>query len=119
MTGMGERRYTTHRVLSFRDNFDEGPLRMTSFARHCPACPIALIAALLALAARPATAQLASFTDVSTPVMNDNLWGEGVAWGDYDGDGDLVLFIANSARNRLHLNNDDGTSPVPETPVEG
>ena len=36
--------------------------------------------------------------------------GRGSAWGDWDGDGDLDLFVTNNGReNRLYQNNEDGT----------
>ena len=36
-------------------------------------------------------------------------WGIGVAWGDYDNDGDLDLFASNYGENILYHNDGDGT----------
>jgi len=42
-------------------------------------------------------------------VLNEQ-WAKGVAWGDYDDDGDLDLYVSNmSGPNRLYRNNGDGT----------
>ncbi len=44
------------------------------------------------------------------PVVNDNGNSDGAAWGDYDNDGNLDLFVTNySANNALFKNNGDGT----------
>jgi hypothetical protein len=57
---------------------------------------------------------LGGFTDVTSSTLGDNgRWGYGVAWGDYDNDGDLDLYVANagSQPNRL-FRNDGGTNFV-------
>ncbi|MEE8133579.1 MAG: CRTAC1 family protein [Gemmatimonadales bacterium] len=41
-------------------------------------------------------------------VMNDRM-AKGVAWGDYDNDGDPDLYVSNIGPNRLYRNNGDGT----------
>ena len=51
------------------------------------------------------------FTDVAVAagVVNERR-AKGVAWGDYDGDGRLDLYVSNSGGdNRLYHNNGDGT----------
>ena len=54
-----------------------------------------------------------TFTDVSRHAGVDDAqgyYGLGAAWGDYDDDGDLDLFVANdSTGNYLYRNNADGT----------
>ena len=46
-----------------------------------------------------------SFTDVtSTAGVGDTGGGQGTAWGDYDGDGDLDLYVANYEANTLYQN---------------
>ncbi len=57
-----------------------------------------------------------SFTDATTPPLDDGNYGQGVAWADYDGDGDLDLYQAKMqvnpnhlAPNRLYRNNGDGS----------
>src|SRR2546426_12823391 len=65
----------------------------------------------LALIASEARAQPAAFTDVTPPSMLDDMWGEGVAWGDYDNDGDLDLLVSNEGQLlRLFRNNGNGRS---------
>ncbi|MFC2076467.1 FG-GAP-like repeat-containing protein, partial [candidate division KSB1 bacterium] len=51
-----------------------------------------------------------TFSEVGGPAgVNDTGTGLGSAWGDYDGDGDLDLYLANgSSYNRLFRNNGDG-----------
>jgi TolA-binding protein len=50
------------------------------------------------------------FTDVSREAGLDvGGWGMGAAWGDFDGDGDLDLFVSRYGTNLLFRNNGDGT----------
>ena len=53
-----------------------------------------------------ATPQL--FSDQSTGPLGDVGEGLGVAWGDYDGDGDADLYITNDATDNKLLRNDGG-----------
>jgi carbonic anhydrase len=51
-----------------------------------------------------------TFTDVAEEagVTNDR-YAKGIAWGDYDADGDPDLYVSNIGPNRLYRNNGDGT----------
>jgi hypothetical protein len=49
------------------------------------------------------------FTDVAAAAGVENLrYTKSVAWGDYDGDSDLDLYVSNFGENRLYRNNGDG-----------
>jgi hypothetical protein len=52
-----------------------------------------------------------TFTDVAAQAGVENeRWAKGAAWGDYDGDGFLDLYVSNwNDLNRLYHNNGDGT----------
>ena len=53
-----------------------------------------------------------TFTKISLgPVVNDHGDSTGAAWGDYDNDGDLDLFVSNfgTPANFLYRNNGDGS----------
>jgi len=51
-----------------------------------------------------------TFTDVASQAGVDRRgWGMGAQWGDYDGDGDLDLYVTYFGPNVLFRNNEDGT----------
>ncbi|MBI4553098.1 MAG: VCBS repeat-containing protein [Candidatus Latescibacteria bacterium] len=75
---------------------------------------VTLVCGWLLLAAIPVQAQ--TFTDITgTAGIANPLRGPGLAWGDYDGDGDLDLYITawtlvgGSPLNKLYRNNGDAT----------
>ena len=50
------------------------------------------------------------FSDVSVQAgVADTARSNGVAWGDYNNDGYLDIYICNRGRNTLYRNNGDGT----------
>ena len=63
----------------------------------------------------PTDTDSVAFRDVTPPVMADGSYTNGLAWGDFDGDGDLDLYQANMyvnpdypAPNRLYRNDGGG-----------
>jgi hypothetical protein len=51
-----------------------------------------------------------TFTDVAAKVgVTNDRYAKGVAFGDYDGDGRLDLYVSNIGKNRLYRQNPDGT----------
>jgi len=51
-----------------------------------------------------------TFTDISASAgVADSGAGWGAEWGDFDGDGDLDLYMANNGTNRLYRNNGNST----------
>jgi len=50
------------------------------------------------------------FSEVAAAAgVTNRRWAKGVAWGDYDDDGDPDLYVSNMGPNRLYRNNGDGT----------
>ena len=88
---------------------------MTLTRRLCLASGFAVgtLAWLIAcLGATSVSAQPAAFTDVTPSIMRDNMWGEGVAWADYDQDGDLDLLVSNEGQFLRLFRNDGGSFTV-------
>lgn len=55
----------------------------------------------------------ASFTDVaSTASVGDTSNGRGIAVADYDGDGDLDLYVTNNGANVLYQNDNNGIASI-------
>ena len=68
-----------------------------------------ILAASLALTLGAARV-FAQFVDATTGPLGDRGFGAGVAWGDYDNDGDLDLYLANyGGPNKLFRNEGNGT----------
>jgi hypothetical protein len=51
-----------------------------------------------------------NFADVTAPPLDDTNTTRGVAWGDYDNDGDLDLYISNDGQANKLFRNDGGGS---------
>jgi hypothetical protein len=51
-----------------------------------------------------------AWIDVSTETLAEDGWGHGVAWVDYDDDGDLDIFVANRSDEDKLIRNDDLTA---------
>jgi hypothetical protein len=50
------------------------------------------------------------FSEVAAAAgVTNRRWAKGVAWGDYDDDGDPDLYVSNMGPNRLYRNKGDGT----------
>lgn len=51
-----------------------------------------------------------TFTDVTEKAgVGNKSWGMGCAWGDYDNDGNLDIYVTNHGANVLYHNNGEGT----------
>ncbi len=67
------------------------------------------VSAALLIDAIPLSTARGQFTAITKNPLGDNGSGFGVAWGDYDGDGDQDLYVTNDGPNLL-LRNDGGNS---------
>ena len=70
-----------------------------------------VVATVLSLAHRAGAQLDAGFTRITNgPIATDGGDSSGAAWGDYDSDGFIDLFVGNnSTANALYRNNGDGT----------
>ncbi len=64
--------------------------------RFRPASPVAVLAAVLAFSALVAGPARAQFTDATIGVLADAGPGTSAAWDDFDGDGDIDLYLVNT-----------------------
>jgi ASPIC/UnbV protein/VCBS repeat protein/flagellar hook capping protein FlgD len=83
----------------------ETPKARPAPARPCGVAALVLVLVLGALAAAPSAAQ---FTAVTRGPLGDQGSGFGVAWGDYDNDGDPDLYLVNDGPNLLLRNDGNG-----------
>ena len=60
-----------------------------------------------------------TFTKITNdPIVNPLFWAGGSAWGDYDNDADLDMFVGGyDGINRLYTNNDNGTFTAVDTGI--
>jgi len=73
-------------------------------------CPASSMGPLIAIMLGLAGGASAQFVDATSGPLGDIGDNSGVAWGDYDNDGDLDLYIANeSSTNKLFRNDGGGT----------
>jgi len=62
---------------------------------------------------------LADWYDVATPDLQDPQVGRGAAWGDYDGDGDVDLYVSNDGGPNKLFQNDGGVlTDVTASPLD-
>ena len=60
------------------------------------------------------------WTDATTPPLDNPTDGHGIAWGDFDNDGDDDLFLANAGDNALLRNDGEGSfTKMPNLPSSG
>src|SRR5262245_19271045 len=82
-------------------------------ARYFPASATPLLFLSFAFAAAsvvPPAAAAFTFTDITAAPLNATGNGDGVAWGDYDNDGDVDLYLTNfsNAASKLFRNEGGG-----------